>query len=287
MSKRNLILLVLTIVATIATAAGIILIKRNQDIREKAAPSSSLYITPATQDAYPGSSVDVAVKLNTSTNLVTGVDIRLKFDPTKLEVVSFTKGSGIPSLNNLIDAETGFDNTTGDLSYVIFTTDRTKAVTGSNIEVLKVTFKVKQTANFGNQAINFGADTSLAAVLEEINVVINKTGAIIRVVPMPTATPTATPSPIPTASPSPTPTSSPSPTPTSSPSPSPTMSPSPTPSPTPRPGDVNGDSAVNIIDIGIMIDFYRVTPVNVACDINNDGQVDIADIGIVIDNYDL
>lgn len=68
----------------------------------------------------------------------------------------------------------------------------------------------------------------------------------------------------------------------------PITNPPPTPSPTPAPfGDVNEDGRVNIIDIGIVVDNYRISPIpNPRADINNDGIVNIVDIGIIVDNYE-
>jgi hypothetical protein len=51
-------------------------------------------------------------------------------------------------------------------------------------------------------------------------------------------------------------------------------------------GDVNGDGQVNIVDIGIIVDNYRLSPPDYpAADLNHDGLVNIIDIGIVVDNY--
>ncbi len=51
-------------------------------------------------------------------------------------------------------------------------------------------------------------------------------------------------------------------------------------------GDVNHDGAVNILDIGIIIDNYNLTPlVNPDADLNGDGKANILDIGIVLGNY--
>ncbi len=68
----------------------------------------------------------------------------------------------------------------------------------------------------------------------------------------------------------------------------PSVSPSPASTPTPAPvaGDVNGDGLVNIVDIGIIVDNYRLSPPdNPAADLNHDGLVNIIDIGIVVDHY--
>ncbi len=62
-----------------------------------------------------------------------------------------------------------------------------------------------------------------------------------------------------------------------------------TPAPTgiSKTGDVNADNAVNILDIGIIVDNYGQNPAgsNPKADLNSDGAINIIDIGIVIDNY--
>lgn len=58
------------------------------------------------------------------------------------------------------------------------------------------------------------------------------------------------------------------------------------PSPSPIAGDVNADGHVNIVDIGIIIDNYRASPLlDPRADLSGDGVVNIVDIGIVVDNY--
>lgn len=50
--------------------------------------------------------------------------------------------------------------------------------------------------------------------------------------------------------------------------------------------DVNMDSKINIVDIGLVVDNYGSdTPTTSRADINNDGTINVVDIGIVIDNY--
>ncbi len=101
--------------------------------------------------------------------------------------------------------------------------------------------------------------------------------------------PSASPSASPTASPTESPTASPSATPTPQPttSPEPTQSPVISPSPTPKKiGDVNNDGAVNILDYGLVIEFYDQSGSNLPGDANHDGTVNILDFGLVIEFYD-
>jgi len=87
----------------------------------------------------------------------------------------------------------------------------------------------------------------------------------------------------------------PAPTPTPPP-PSPTPPPpSPTPAPTPTPpppvikqGDINGDNAVNIFDLSILLSNYgktRAQASNPVADLNNNNTVDIFDLSILLSRY--
>lgn len=50
--------------------------------------------------------------------------------------------------------------------------------------------------------------------------------------------------------------------------------------------DLNGDGKVDMVDIGIIINYYgQRNPVNPSVDINKDGYVNVVDIGIMIVNY--
>ena len=48
-------------------------------------------------------------------------------------------------------------------------------------------------------------------------------------------------------------------------------------------GDVNGDGAVDVADIGAVIDVMAKGTYESVADVNGDGAVDVADIGTIID----
>jgi len=52
---------------------------------------------------------------------------------------------------------------------------------------------------------------------------------------------------------------------------------------TAKPGDLNGDNAVNITDLSILLSNWNTT--NVVADINKDGAVNIFDLSILLSNY--
>ena len=53
--------------------------------------------------------------------------------------------------------------------------------------------------------------------------------------------------------------------------------------PEPIPGDVNGDSEVNIADVNALIDKILSQSGDEKCDVNSDGEVNIADVNALID----
>jgi hypothetical protein len=60
----------------------------------------------------------------------------------------------------------------------------------------------------------------------------------------------------------------------------------PTAPPQGRIGDINGDGAVNIVDVGLLIDVYGLQSTsNPSADLNHDGVINIIDVGIIIDYY--
>lgn len=225
--------------------AGIILVQRSQELRRQAAPATSLFFVPATQNKSPGDSFSAVVSVDTGENKVSGMDIKLKFDPSALEIVSITKGAGIAVFDQIITNT--FDNNLGTVSFSAFTLDKTKAVQGSGLSVLNISAKVKENVSLAIYQISFEGGTAVAGVSEGQNVLINSTPARINVIggggsPTPTATPVNTPTPTPTSNGQVTPT----PTPTN-------VSSTPTPTSTVFPVPESGISSPTIFGIGIGI----------------------------------
>lgn len=189
MNKKVVLYIISTLVLIAGIVVGVILVQQNQDIREKAAPATSVFISPANQSKNPGNTFTFSVNMDTGVNQITGVDIRLNYDPNLVEVTSIQKGSGISALDSQITNT--FSNTTGKISYAIFTVNKTNAVTGSVISILTVNGNIKNTA--GNASFSFDPATTISGINEGQNVIINSTpGNIIISSARGTATPTAT-----------------------------------------------------------------------------------------------
>lgn len=161
--------------------AGVLLVRSNQDIREHAAPATSIKLDPATQNVNPGNTTTLKVLMSTGINHISGLDLEIAFDPTSFQVTGVTKGSGIANLDSEIPTNK-IDNTNGKILYSIYSLDSTKAVFGSNLEVLNIALTAKQNATAGDHAFTFTTNTAAAALNEGQNVVTGTTPANVRIV---------------------------------------------------------------------------------------------------------
>lgn len=76
----------------------IFLVGRNQELRKRAAPASTLFITPATVSKKVGETFSLDIKLDPAANQVAGIQINLEYDPTKLKAEDITNGAMAPSI---------------------------------------------------------------------------------------------------------------------------------------------------------------------------------------------
>lgn len=160
--------------------AGTILVQKNQDIREKAAPATTLFIIPSSQDANPSqTNLGSIVVMDTSVNAVVGLDLEISYDPAIFEVTSISQGSGIVNFDS--EVRNLVDNTNGKIEYSVFTIDKTKAVTGSDLEVLNISYGVKAGATVGTHTFSFTGNTAIAATNEGQNVLVGSNPSSVNV----------------------------------------------------------------------------------------------------------
>lgn len=263
MKKRKIVFIIIGAIVLIASiVAGILLVKNNQDIRERAAPATSLSIKPTTQTKDKMQDFNLQVVMDTGVNKVTGLDLDITFDPNAFSVTSITKGADVANFSQEI--RNNIDNTMGKITYSAFTLDSAKAVTGSNIIVLNILGKVKDTATAQTYKFQFSQTTAVSGSGEGQNVLTLASPANVTVraaagetpgmtsTPMtsgtvkPTATPMKTKTPTPMAQATPTKTPTPLAQVTATPSPTPTMAALATESPTPT------QTAVPIPETGVL-----------------------------------
>ena len=164
---------------TAGVLAGVKVIKERKDLKSHAAVAAKISISPQNRDLEKNQDFSFSVKLDTDTNQVTGLDLILKFDPTVFEVESVQKGNDVASLDNTITNT--HDNSKGTVSYAAFTLDKTKAINGPNIEVLKVNAKTKSNATNGNYFLTFDPSTAASAVNETQNALTDKISGTVNI----------------------------------------------------------------------------------------------------------
>lgn len=76
----------------------VFLVSRNQELRKRAAPASTLSITPATVTAKKGETFSLDIKIDPATNQVGTIQIFVEYDPTKLKGEDITNGAMAPSI---------------------------------------------------------------------------------------------------------------------------------------------------------------------------------------------
>src|SRR3989344_464812 len=199
------------------TVAGFILVKKNQEIREEAAPATTLRFSPPSISKNPGDSFDISVQINTSgsgsQNSVTVYKTVITFNPAIFEVTSVQKSPFAASLNETIPGVDKTDNTEGKITTQAHTLNKDNALKGEG-ELLRISGKVKDTATAGSYSFEFASDTKIAGLDEGgVNLLTDKSSGGVIVL----ATVAASPSPSPSPSPSTAPAASPSPSPSACP----------------------------------------------------------------------
>ena len=204
MSRSTKVILAVVGVLILAggLALGLYLVRQRQELRSKAAPATTLKVSPASQSKLPGQTVAFTVLMGTGTNTISGVDLNLTYDPDAIEVESILKGSGISAFDQI--TKNSFDAVSGTISYSAFTATATAAVTGPSLEVLRITGRVLDDALSGSYQIAFASTTTTSGVENGENVLVGSTPGTLLVLAAAGATGTGTASPTATASATPT-----------------------------------------------------------------------------------
>lgn len=143
---------------------------QQQELRKKAAPATTLSISPSTISAKPGDTLSFNIDINTATNQVATAQLVLEFDQTKAEALSITSGPDAPRI--LTQGITG----PGTVSITVGAQSTAKPITGTGIIAI-VRLKILDGAS-GPFSLQFGSTTFIGGLGEQSsNVLVSKTGA--------------------------------------------------------------------------------------------------------------
>ncbi len=197
----------------IAIPLTVFLVKRNQDIRQRAAPATTLEMKPATLSVSEGQEFSIDVVVTTGPNQITGADIKLLFDPEKLEAQSIQKGTFLPNILvagavapgtasiALGAPSTTPGNGTGTLATVIF---KALAATSSPVSI-RFAQPETQVVGIGEQGNVLTGTTPTTITIDGGESLSGSPAlAVSTPTPLPSSAPTASPSALPIGGTSPT-----------------------------------------------------------------------------------
>ena len=124
---KKVLLFVFIGLIILAIPATVFLVGQNQEIRKRAAPASTLSLSPSTTTKKVGDTFTVEVKIDTGTNQVGVIQLRIVYDPAKLQGVDITNGPLAPSIS-----VSGKIDATGKASITVGAKNNTQPITGTN-----------------------------------------------------------------------------------------------------------------------------------------------------------
>ncbi len=164
---KKAFLLVVVLFMLVAIPATVFLAGRNSELRKRAAPATSLSLTPATINKKAGDVFSVEVTIDTGPNQVVAAELHLVFDPTKLEAQTITNGSLFPNIlaSGIVDR--------GTASITVGAANAAKPVTGTGATAV-VKFKALDKTD-APVSIRFAANTFVGSLGEGSNNVLTGT----------------------------------------------------------------------------------------------------------------
>ena len=148
---------------------GLVALSLSQDIRSKAGNDGTvLTLLPAAKTQTVGEKFSVVITMNTKTDAVSAVELHLSYDPTAIQIVSFTPGTQLPVI---LVPET---HSNGAIAVTLAANPPTPFKGAGVLGILTVkALTAKQST------ISFTGATQVAALGKNTNALASKTDSII------------------------------------------------------------------------------------------------------------
>lgn len=171
---KRTVIIIIAVLIFLAIPATVFLAMRNQELRQKAAPATSITLSPSSLSKQVGDEFTLEIRMNTADNQVVATQVSLAFDPEKLEAVWIHNGTMFP---NIISS--GIVGN-GAASIAVGAANTTTPITGAG---LVATVKLKALASTTSPiAVRFDADTFVGALGEgSTNVLTSTTPSTITI----------------------------------------------------------------------------------------------------------
>lgn len=95
---KKVVFIVVAILILLAIPVTVFLVAQSQELRKRAAPATTLALTPTSVTKKVGDTFSLEVKIDTGENQVVATEITLTFDPEKLSAESITNGALFPNV---------------------------------------------------------------------------------------------------------------------------------------------------------------------------------------------
>lgn len=155
---KRIVFIIVSILILLAIPLTVLLVSRNQELRKRAAPATTLTLTPTTLTKQVGDEFTLDVHMDTATNQVVAVQVSLAFDPTKLEAEWIHNGTMLP---NIISSGVVGN---GTAAIALGAANTTTPITGTG---LVATIKLKALAKTDSPiTVKFAADSFVGALGE-------------------------------------------------------------------------------------------------------------------------
>lgn len=155
---KRLVIILISLITLIAIPASVFLTMRSQELRKKAAPATTLTLTPTTLTKAVNDEFTLEVRMDTADNQIVAVDLKLTYDPAKLQAEWIHNGTMFPNI--LTSGTVG----NGTVSMALGATNTTTPITGTGTVA---TIKFKALAETTSPvAVRFAADTFVGALNE-------------------------------------------------------------------------------------------------------------------------
>ncbi len=191
---KRIVIIVVSLILLLAIPASVFLTMRTQELRKRAAPATTLTLTPTTITKGVDEEFTLEARMNTGDNQIVAVELNLTFDPTKLQAEWIHNGTMFP---NILSSGTVGN---GTVSIALGATNTTTPISGTGT-VATIKFKTLA-ATASPIAVRFAADTFVGALNEgstnaltsSVPATITITGSSAGVTPTTTITAATTPS---------------------------------------------------------------------------------------------
>lgn len=194
---KRIVTILIAILLLVAVPLSVFLVMKNQELRKKASPATTLTMVPSSVSKSVGEEFTLEARMNTADNQIVAVELNIAYDPTVLQADWIHNGTMFPNILTSGVIENGI------ISIALGATNTTTPITGTGtVATIKFTTLAATTSPV---SVRFAQDTFVGALNEgSTNALTSSTPATVtigggqQINSTPTPTPTGSIAPTPT-----------------------------------------------------------------------------------------